>query len=555
MMKDLKGREYVFLIIITLFYAALAFWNLGSHHIPSTGWERQERGGEIFLDLGEDCQVAGIAWFLGNYENREFEFSWKAQEGNWIQAGKVTMENVYQWGQAQIRPSLTARYLRLFSLNQYVDLRELAVLDEQGGYLEVQNKEDYPELFDEWELYEEKGNGHFQAAVFDESVFARTAWEYLNGIRSYEDTHPPLGKLLISLGIWIFGMNPFGWRAVPALTGTLMLPALYLALRFLTGKAGIAAGGTLLLAFDFLHFTVTRLAAVDGMLVLAILISHSMMYQYGRYVRQKAPWTKKGAALAVSGLFMGVGIGCKWSGCYSAAGLCILFFWMFGEGCIKGWISKKEGIRTILLCCAAFLLVPAALYICSYIPYVSMDPDAGFLEGMITNQKNMYLYHATYNYDHHSASMWFQWPLTIKPVTVVYGSRDGMIEVMKAMGNPVVWWAGTAAVFWGMFQAVGKGDRKAAYLLISYGSQLLPWAFISRASFLYHYFPAMIFSVLLIGYWASQRERKGILILGAAAVLAAAFFYIYYPVIAGQPIFPEQLEALDWLPGWDLTSP
>ena len=137
MMKDLKGREYVFLIIITLFYAALAFWNLGSHHIPSTGWEREERDGEIFLDLGEDCQVAGIAWFLGNYENREFELSWKAQEGNWIQAGKVAMENVYQWGQAQIRPSFTARYLRLSSLNQYVDLRELAVLDEQGGYLEV----------------------------------------------------------------------------------------------------------------------------------------------------------------------------------------------------------------------------------------------------------------------------------------------------------------------------------------------------------------------------------------------------------------------------------
>ena len=88
MMKDLKGREYVFLIIITLFYAALAFWNLGSHHIPSTGWEREERDGEIFLDLGEDCQVAGIAWFLGNYENREFELSWKAQEGNWIQREK-----------------------------------------------------------------------------------------------------------------------------------------------------------------------------------------------------------------------------------------------------------------------------------------------------------------------------------------------------------------------------------------------------------------------------------------------------------------------------------
>ncbi|MFI6928701.1 phospholipid carrier-dependent glycosyltransferase, partial [Nonomuraea spiralis] len=29
--------------------------------------------------------------------------------------------------------------------------------------------------------------------------------------------HPPLGKWMIAVGEWLFGMNPFGWRFVAAL--------------------------------------------------------------------------------------------------------------------------------------------------------------------------------------------------------------------------------------------------------------------------------------------------------------------------------------------------
>lgn len=189
--KKLTSGEAVFLLTVTVLYLILVLWNLGSRHIPFTGWERQEIGGEILLDLGKDCQVGEIAWFLGNYENRVFTLSWRPEEGEWKTAGQLTMKTVYQWGRVHVLPAITARYLRLSSENQYVDLRELAVLDEEGGYLEVHNRENYPELFDEWEFYEEKGNGYFQTAVFDECVFARTAWEYLEGIRSYENTHPP----------------------------------------------------------------------------------------------------------------------------------------------------------------------------------------------------------------------------------------------------------------------------------------------------------------------------------------------------------------------------
>src|SRR5437016_299889 len=43
--------------------------------------------------------------------------------------------------------------------------------------------------------------------IFDEVYHARTAQEYLNGLEPYEWTHPPLGKLLIAIGVWAFGFN------------------------------------------------------------------------------------------------------------------------------------------------------------------------------------------------------------------------------------------------------------------------------------------------------------------------------------------------------------
>ena len=62
---------------------------------------------------------------------------------------------------------------------------------------------------------------------FDELYHGRTAYEHLHGIAPYENSHPPLGKIFIMLGIAIFGMNAFGWRIIGTLFGIAMVPIMY----------------------------------------------------------------------------------------------------------------------------------------------------------------------------------------------------------------------------------------------------------------------------------------------------------------------------------------
>ena len=61
-----------------------------------------------------------------------------------------------------------------------------------------------------------KAPSYFNGMIFDEIYHARTAYENIHNLSVYEWTHPPLGKLIIALGILLFGMKPFGWRIMGA---------------------------------------------------------------------------------------------------------------------------------------------------------------------------------------------------------------------------------------------------------------------------------------------------------------------------------------------------
>lgn len=634
---------------LMLLYLAAAFWRLGCGYAPETGWESSEKGKEILLDFGEDISFAGFAYYLGNYENRVFHveagsllpsesgstarqqpgaedtsfqdgghqpgaedmpFQDKVRQPDtenihpqneiqWQDVGMAEMAQVYQWGAYEM--PARCRYVRLTTEKVFTDLKELVFLDRDGEQVRPVNEEEYPELFDEADMY--PGYQSFRhGTVFDEPVFARTAYEYLHGIRSYEDTHPPLGKLLISVGIAVFGMNPFGWRFMGAAAGAAMLAVLWAFGRRLFKNPWISLFVTTLFAADFLHFSHTRLAQVDSFLVLFIM---GMYYFMLRYMEELEEWSTdafkassagSGSGIAapaknmgkrlrhwlmLSGICMGCAVSCKWSGFYAAAGLAVLW----AGSTFRAWktwaaagkpqeaagkpreaageiqeaggrgVSGKMFLGICAWCVLVFIVVPAVIYTASYIPYVAVDPELGFFQRVINNQRNMFLYHSGMTPEHPYASKWYQWPLIIKPMVYYQVKLGSVQECIILLGNPFLWWSGIGAFFACLYQVLEKQSRKGYFLLVMFLAPLIPWMLVPRSSFLYHYFPCLPPLALMLGLAAERMGRKGTIALGVLAAGAVVLFAVYYPVLSGYPAAQEYLGRLTgWLPWWSWLS-
>ncbi len=110
-----------------------------------------------------------------------------------------------------------------------------------------------------------------------------------------------------------------------ALFGVLMLPVLYHLIKQLVGKTLLASVGTLLFAFDFMHFTQTRIATIDTYAVFFILLMYDMMVIFMRKDIKTASMRSMILPLALSGIFMGLGAASKWTVLYGAVGLAVLF--------------------------------------------------------------------------------------------------------------------------------------------------------------------------------------------------------------------------------------
>lgn len=84
--------------------------------------------------------------------------------------------------------------------------------------------------------------------IFDEIYYARSAQEYLHHRSQFEWTHPPLSKLILTVGAWLYPVDPVGARLMSALFGTLTVPLLYAFAKRLFGStlASATAVGLLL---------------------------------------------------------------------------------------------------------------------------------------------------------------------------------------------------------------------------------------------------------------------------------------------------------------------
>ena len=179
-------------------------------------------------------------------------------------------------------PYQTARFIRVSAVSSGLVLSEVAFQDENGDPYPIQNvisDHDGEKLVDEQDAVPAYPS-YFNSTYFDEIYHARTAYEHLHGMSTYEWTHPPLGKVLMMVGIQLFGMTPFGWRFMGALMGVLMLPVMYLMAKQLTKSTKLSFIAMFLMAVDSMHFTQTRIATIDSYAVFWIMLMYFFMFRY-----------------------------------------------------------------------------------------------------------------------------------------------------------------------------------------------------------------------------------------------------------------------------------
>lgn len=386
-LHPMERRDALPLLLITVLYAFSAFFRLGSLSAPQSALDLGDNG-SVEIELSEQVYLTKLMYFsnlgTGSYnlevsaDGETWYTLWarKDEEGDvtgyyWADAEGYSpsyallqkYNDLFKWLEIEPENPQNVRYLRLTGKADkgLLELGELALYSAVGesrdplGRLNVspaplsaRNGADLTgitvsgadALFDEQDTVPAQSTW-YNSAYFDEIYHARTALEHLEGVYPYEVSHPPLGKLIIGLGIRVFGMTPFGWRFMGTLFGVCMLPILYVFLKNLFGRTAVAACGTCLFAFDFMHLTQTRIATIDTYGVFFILLMYFFLYRY-LTLPAGTPFLRGALPLFLSGLFWGIGAASKWTVIYGAAGLAVLYF--IGPPCqVAGLARRRTG--------------------------------------------------------------------------------------------------------------------------------------------------------------------------------------------------------------------
>ena len=624
----LTHRDGLIMLGVTLVYAVVALTNLGSTKAPQTAWKSSSGNERVYIDLGQQYEDFSMLYFAQvSYNNfavsvhdelseevaiidvedgwsREYAaqmaegmcFSWQYLDPSYMAGGKDSFVDASDFSAVQ---KLSGRYVCLNPRQYGLILNELIFKDAEGNIIpgvKVIHQEnantsspyysDPSALLDEQDTLDGEPSW-WNSTYFDEIYHARTAFELLHNQSVYEWTHPPLGKIIMSWFIAIFGMTPFGWRFAGALCGILMLPAMYLLAKQLTKRTSMATLAMLLMALDCMHFTQTRIATIDSYPVLFIILSYFFMLRFMLRDIVLDDARKLLPDLALSGFFMGCGFASKWIGAYAGIGLALLYFWTCARHIRLHRMSialqheqkvftqaeldvlqhrEKSALRRIIILCLwcllFFVMVPAAIYLLSYADRFAdrqISDVFSLIKMIITETEGMLSYHGTpgLGMDHSFYSPWYEWPLMITPMYYASASfkPEGMTYAIFCFGNPWVWLFGLLGIGYTVYRwARGHHYRLAgedhalhllrkdwdiapAFVLIGLLAQFLPWVLVPRGTYIYHYFASVPFLILgttlMLDAITKCWPKKGKTICIIYLVLCLVWFCILYPYASG----------------------
>ncbi len=571
-------KDVLLMSCMTIIYLAVALINLGSFNVPETEWVSETTNDGFIIKLESETEVTRLNFYSGLGKGSYLVWALDADGAYQSMEEDLEVDDFYKWHAYEVNQTVSGFKIRAKQPGGMI--KEIGVFShdkEKPLPVKIYNLDGSPadgellHLVDEQHLVQYRQRDFMTSTYFDEIYHPRTAYEHLNRIRPYEWTHPPLGKILISIGIAVFGMNTFGWRIVGTLTGVIMIPIMYLFGKKLFQKRFYAFCSAFLMMFDLMHFAQTRLATIDSYTALFVMLMYYFMTDYYLQKSYQKGFYKSLKPLFLSGLFFGLGAATKWSALYGAPGLAFIFFMAKyseykdykaarsqasekGAKNVPAWVDKFMPVymwKTMLYCVLFFVIIPAAIYFLSYIPYL-MVPGME-VSDILKYQKSMYDYHSGLESTHDFQSSWWTWPFMIRPIWY-YNGRDlpaGMASTIVSLGNPAVWWMGIPAFFIAL-RAAWRGNKSVILVVTAIISQYIPWIFISRSAFIYHFFPMVPFLILTVVYLIKKwiEEGKSMKYVYGYLALVLVLFIMFYPAISGLIVPKAYIRFLRWFPSW-----
>ncbi|MBI1377273.1 MAG: phospholipid carrier-dependent glycosyltransferase [Frankiales bacterium] len=429
--------------------------------------------------------------------------------------------------------------------------------------------------------------------------------------------HPPVGKWTIGIGEYVFGLNPFGWRFMVALLGTLAILLTIRITRRLTRSTLIGAIAGLLLAIDGIGIVLSRTGLLDNSLMFwAVVAFGCVLMDRDRtrrrladvvrlYPDDRAALRRLGAGIGpftglrpwrwAAGVALGLACGVKWSGVWFllAFGL-MTVFWDIGMRRVIGVRTAQAWTGAILeglLGAVAMAGTAFVVYLVTWTGWFVTDggydrlwaashpAEPGF--GWVPDAfRSLWHYHAEMlNFHVHltvetsphayQSNAW-SWMLQTRPTSFYYETRDlgqdgctvakCSTEVL-ALGNPLVWWGGTAALVHQAWRWVSVRDWRAGAVVLAVLAGWIPWlAFQNRTIFTFYvvaFVPfvcmtlALTLGALLGKADASPRRRTvGAAVVGTFLLFAVALSGFFYPVWSAGVIPYHSWSIRMWFPTW-----
>ncbi len=416
--------------------------------------------------------------------------------------------------------------------------------------------------------------------------------------------HPPLGKIMIAAGEWMFGLTPFGWRFAVALVGSLSILMTARIARRMTRSTLLGCVAGLLLALDGLEFVLSRTAILDIFVMFWVLAAFGLLIIDRDRTRERladaaAAGTEGsgGPKLGIRWLrvLAGVCLGCacaaKWNGIwYIAAFAGLVIAWDLGARRAAGFGDRLQGVLRgdAKWLPVWFGLAPLVAYVASWSGWFATSD--GYDRNWAALNGNHVPIWSTIDswYQYNKWMLGFGLGLTsgqtyksnplgwlilarpisfyssCQPTTKACGAAGTTEQEVLAIGTPLIWWGAALALVFCLAWWLMRRDWRAGAVLLGVAAGWLPWIWFywhdHRTEFYYYAVvldPFLVSAItlclgLIIGPERAGPARRAMGAVAAGAYLIAVLvnFAYLYPILAAKAIPYASWLSRMWFRSW-----